>query len=192
VSPEIIVGNVWAFYAVVLVVGFRRPQAWALPILTKGTAAMGCIWFIARREWGSLLRAVGCAALIACVSFAISPNLWHAWITYTVDHRGSGSIPLVMRLPFAVFLAAAGALRSRPTWLAWAVVLGSPVFGTENFVVLAALPRLQKLDLRKVASRPSNPTDPACLPSAGGLVGRAGAVGAVVGSAGPSLRGTRT
>ncbi len=145
VSPEVIVGNVWAFYAVVLVIGFRRPQAWALPLLTKVTAGMGCVWFVVRREWKSLAQAVGVATLIACVSFAISPDLWSVWVTYLLHNQVDGSPPLILRLPLAVALAVFGAVRRQPMWLALAIVFGSPVFGPENFVVLAALPRLRSI-----------------------------------------------
>ena len=143
-SPELIVGNVWAFYAVVLVVGFRWPQAWALPLLTKVTSAMGCVWFLVRREWRPLATVLGCTAVVVAVSAAISPSLWPAWVGYLVHHRSPSSPPFVLRLPVAVALAVVGALRGRPAWLAWAIAFGSPVFGPENFVLLAALPRLPR------------------------------------------------
>lgn len=163
VSPEIIVGNVWAFYAVVLVIGFRWPQAWAFPLLTKVTAAVGLIWFIVRREWRSLAQAVGCALVVAGVSLAISPGLWPAWITYLLHHQTPGGPPLIMRLPVAIGLAIVGALRGRPAWLAWAVALGSPVFGPENFIVLAALPRLGEARWAPRAARRTR-TAPALQP----------------------------
>jgi hypothetical protein len=144
VSPEIVVGNVWAFYAVVLVIGFRWPQAWAFPLLTKVTAGVGFIWFIVRREWLSLAKAAGCAAVVAAVSLAIAPGLWPDWISYLLHHQTPGWPPPILRVPLAVVLAIVGALRGQPAWLAWAVALGSPVFGPENFIVLAALPRLQE------------------------------------------------
>jgi hypothetical protein len=144
VSPEIIVGNVWAFYAVVLVIGFRWPQAWAFPLLTKVTAGVGFIWFAVRREWRSLATAAGCALLVAGISFAIEPGLWTAWISYLSHHQTPGWPPPLLRLPVAVVLAVVGAHRDRPAWLVWAVAFGSPVFGPENFVVLAALPRLHE------------------------------------------------
>lgn len=143
-SPEVVVGNVWAFYAVALVVGFRWPQAWTLPLLTKITAAMGCVWFLARREWRPLATVLVTTAVVVAVSVAISPHLWPAWIHYLVHHRSPSWPPLLWRLPFATLLAGVGAVLGRPAWLAWAVLLGSPVFGPENFVVLAALPRLPR------------------------------------------------
>lgn len=143
-SPEIIVGNVWAVYAVVLVIGFRWPQAWAFPLLTKVTAGVGFIWFAVRREWRSLAKAAVCAAVIAALSFAIAPGLWPAWISYLLHHQSPGWPPPLLRVPIAVVLATVGALRGRPAWLVWAVAVGSPVFGPENFVVLAALPRLHE------------------------------------------------
>ena len=143
-TPELVVGNVWAFYAVVLVIGFRRPAVWALPLLTKITAAMGCVWFLVRREWRSLAIVLGTTAVVVAVSAAINPGLWPAWIGYLLHHQSPSSPPLMLRLPIATLIAVIGALRGRPAWLAWAIALGSPVFGPENFVLLAALPRLPR------------------------------------------------
>lgn len=143
-APELIVGNVWALYAVVVVIGFRHPEAWALPLLTKGTAGLGLLWFAVRREWRKLAVAVAATVAVALVSFLIEPGLWRSWASYLWRYRASNDSypPETVRLPIACLMVVAGALRSRPGWLALAVALASPVFGTDNFVVLAALPRL--------------------------------------------------
>src|SRR5262249_43183846 len=41
---DIVSGNVWSFFALVIVFGFRFPALWALPILTKVTPALGPVW----------------------------------------------------------------------------------------------------------------------------------------------------
>lgn len=151
VVPEIVDANVWAFFAVVLVVGFRRPQAWAFPLLTKVTAGVGVLWFAARREWRPALLALGTTAAVVALSAAVSPSLWHDWLVFVKDGGGRGSgyatggriVPPIVRLPLALVLVVLAARRNQRTWLAWAMLLAAPVFGTYNFALLAALPRLR-------------------------------------------------
>jgi hypothetical protein len=150
---EVVNGNVWALTAVVLVLGFARPGFWAFPLLTKITSAVGLVWFAARREWQQLITAIATALFVIAISAATAPGLWHDWLAFLLHGGGRGSsfalngrfVPPIVRLPIAVALAIVGARKSRPTWLAWAVLLGSPVFALESFAVLAALPRLRRL-----------------------------------------------
>jgi hypothetical protein len=146
VVPSVIAGNVWPFFAVVLVVGFRRPPAWALPLLTKITAAVGLVWFAVRREWRSAFYAVAAAAVVVGVSVAASPGLWSEWLG--VLHRSS-SRPLyyknlfpAVRVPLGLALAVFAARGGRKPLLAWAVLLACPVFSLPNLGLLAAIPRL--------------------------------------------------
>jgi hypothetical protein len=147
VVPEIVDGNIWALFAVVLVVGFRRPGAWAFPLLTKVTAGVGLLWFAARREWRPALVAVATTAAVVAVSIAATPSLWHDWLAF-VRHGGGYAthgrlVPPVVRLPVALLLVLVAVRRTRPSWLAPAMLLAAPVFGTYNFALLAALPRLR-------------------------------------------------
>jgi hypothetical protein len=150
VVPSVIAGNIWPFFAIVLVVGFRWPAAWALPLLTKITAAVGLIWFGARREWRSAAYAVGAAAVIVGISVAFSPGLWGDWIG--VVHR-SGSRPLyyknlfpAVRVPIGLALAVVAARTDRKPLLAWSMLLACPVFSLPNLGLLAAIPRLSAPD----------------------------------------------
>ena len=149
---EVVNGNVWALTAVVLVLGFARPGLWVFPLLTKITSAVGLVWFATRREWRQLGIAIATAAVVIAVSAAFAPNLWQDWLVFLTNGGGRGSsfalegrfIPPIVRLPVAAAIAIAAAKKSRPTWLVWAVLLGSPVFALESFAVLAALPRLRR------------------------------------------------
>ena len=78
--PEIEAGNVWPFFALVLVLGFRFPAAWSFPVLLKVTPGVGVLWFAARREWRRAVVAIVVALGIAGVSFAFAPGLWAEWI----------------------------------------------------------------------------------------------------------------
>src|SRR4051794_15123423 len=76
---EIVSGNVHLLYGVAVVSGFRWAATWALPLLTKVTPGIGVLWFLARREWRGFGIAGGITALIAGVSFVLSPSDWSAW-----------------------------------------------------------------------------------------------------------------
>src|SRR5436190_127922 len=52
--PELYLGNVHILFALVLVLGFRRPGLWAIPLLTKLTPAVGLVWFAAQLQWRNL------------------------------------------------------------------------------------------------------------------------------------------
>ena len=73
---EVAMGNIHAFIAVAIVVGFRWPATWAFVLLTKVTPGVGLLWFAVRREWRNLAIALGATAAIVAVSFAIKPSLW--------------------------------------------------------------------------------------------------------------------
>src|SRR5438477_801965 len=167
--PQVIDGNVWPLFAVVILFGFRRPALWAIPLLVKITSAMCLVWFDARREWHLLARAVAAAALLTGVSAAISPHLWAEWI-HLLIHGGSVAtpaftgglnIPLRLRLPVAVGLAVYGARKDRVGFLAAAVAIGSPVFNAgltlSTFSVFAALPRLHGRRPKTVAATQPRP-----------------------------------
>jgi hypothetical protein len=164
--PQVITGNIWPLFALVILFGFRRPSLWAFPLLTKVTSAMGLVWFAARREWRLLAEAVAVSAALIGVSAAVSPGLWVAW-GHLLLHGGSATtprfsggfnIPLAPRLPVAVILAVYAARRNRVAFLAAAVAIGSPVFNLDllvsNLFVFAALPRLRQRGLPEPATAP--------------------------------------
>lgn len=80
VVDEISTGNIHVLLAAAIVVGFRWPAAWTLPLLTKVTPGIGILWFAAARRWRALAVGVGVTALIGTVSFAIVPSAWFEWV----------------------------------------------------------------------------------------------------------------
>jgi hypothetical protein len=143
---EVLFGNVWALFALTLVVGFRRPAAWAFPLLTKITPAVGIIWFAARREWRSLATVAVASMSIVIVSAAISPHLWIEWLRLLAGNSSYGATgrdgPPFVRLPIAAAMAVLAGRRGDRRLLALAMVVASPVFCLNSFAVLAALPRM--------------------------------------------------
>jgi Glycosyltransferase family 87 len=163
--PQVVIGNIWPLFAVVALVGFRRPAVWAFPLLTKVTAATGFVWFLVRREWRSFAVAALVSVSVTAVSVAISPGLWIDWLRLLIGGgdggtpSGTPNIPLVARLPIALLLAVYAALRNRPRLLIFTIGLASPVFTASlllsNLMVLAALPRLGREPSRsRSADRP--------------------------------------
>ena len=65
VIDELVQGNIQILIGVAVVVGIRRPAAWAFVLLTKVTPAVGLVYFIGRRDWRSLGVALGATALVA-------------------------------------------------------------------------------------------------------------------------------
>ena len=153
VLPEVVNGNLWAVFALVLVFGFAYPWLWSVPLLTKVTSGLvGLTWFAVRREWRPLLIALTSSAAIVLVSAAANSGLWRDWLVFLTHGGGHGAgyavsgrvIPPAVRLPVALLLTVIGARRGRPTWLAWATLLASPVFAYQGLSILAALPRLHR------------------------------------------------
>lgn len=148
VVPELVLGNVYIFYAAALVLMLRRaPGVVAFPLLTKVFPGIVGLWFVVRREW----RAVGWAALssvlIVAVSAAFTPQAWLAWLRFltTSAHSGDGGVAMVRFVISAGIVVWAG-LRGRAWLLAPALILASPVLGAySNLTVLTALPLLFRL-----------------------------------------------
>ena len=147
ISFEIISGNVHLLIAAVVVAGFRYPGLWALPILTKVTPGVALLWFAVRREWRSLLVALGVTAAIAAVSFVIAPDAWRQWTDLLVRDVGGPvdtlgwflDVPVLVRLPIAALVVVIGAWTGR-TWLVpIAVTLALPIVWLNSFAILAAV-----------------------------------------------------
>jgi hypothetical protein len=150
ISFEIISGNVHLLYAAAIVVGFRRPALWALPILTKVTPGLGVLWFLVRREWRSLGLALGVTAAIAAVSFALDQAQWARWVDILrADAGGAGAasfetlgwyLPkgLAPRLVAAAGVIGVAAWTDRRWLLPVGVVLAMPVVWLNSLAVLAA------------------------------------------------------
>jgi hypothetical protein len=163
---EIIAGNVHLLYAAAIVIGFRWPATWALMLLTKVTPGIGVLWFLVRREWGSLAIALGTTAAIAAVSYVLDPGQWGRWIELLrSDASVAGNanfatvgwylpVALAPRLIVATFLIAYAAWSDRRWLVPVVVVLAMPVVWLNSLAVLAAIPVLAfKRDVEHI--RPS-------------------------------------
>jgi hypothetical protein len=147
---EIVSGNIFALFALVIVLGFRLPGLWALPLLTKISLGLGPLWFLARFEWRRFGVALLWTAAISAGSFWIAPELWREWASFLVNHAadanrslGSAALPpLIVRAPLALALLVWGARRNRVWVLPVCMVLAAPVLWLGSFAMLAALPRL--------------------------------------------------
>jgi hypothetical protein len=154
---DIAAGNVWSLFALTLVLGFRRPALWAIPLLTKVTPVLGPAWFAARREWRKLGTWLATVIILVALSASVHPDLWHDWfnlLLHPESHRTAtggdwqpllylhGPWLLAFELPIALAITVYGARTDRPWLLAAAMVLANPVLTSDALVVLAALPRL--------------------------------------------------
>jgi hypothetical protein len=167
IAFEIVSGNVHLLYAAAIVIGFRWPAAWALMLLTKVTPGVGVLWFLVRREWRSLIVAVGATAVIAALSFALDRAQWIQWIDLLrADAAGAAGgsfetvgwyapIPLAPRLVVAIAFVVLAAWTDRRWLLPFAVVLAMPVLWLNSFATLAAVPvllRARETDVGRIGS----------------------------------------
>lgn len=140
---ELFVGQVHLFIAAVIVLGFRYPALWAFAILTKVTPGIGLLWFLVRREWRPFGIALGTSAIIALVSFVLSPTAWFDWYAFLRGSTGSGEL-LYPRIAAAGLIVIAGALTGRRWAVPIAVWLALPVVWIESWVILLAIIRLRE------------------------------------------------
>lgn len=152
ISYELFVGQVHLFIAAAIVVGFGRPIAWALPILTKVTPGVGLLWFALRREWRALAIAVAGTSAIVAVSYLASPSAWSDWIALLTASSGGGDV-LVPRVIAAILIVAVGALTNQRWTLAVAVWIALPVVWIESWVILLAAIRLTRVPDRPLPVR---------------------------------------
>lgn len=172
-TPEILSGNVWPFFALVAVFGFRYPAVWAFPLLLKVTPAVGIVWFAVRREWRRAAIALAAAAAVAGSSFALLPAYWFDWVRlllhpsqFANSSRAdlhalldlSPKAMLLVGLPLGVGLTVYAARTNRPRLLPVAMLLASPVFGLNVFALLTAIPRLASSRDARSRRPPASPT----------------------------------
>jgi hypothetical protein len=155
---EVVVGNIYSFFALVAVLGARQPAVWALPLLTKITPGLGPIWFAARRQWRAAAWSVCVTVAIGLASFAISPNAWVDWFQFLTGRAGGSQYVLPLRFALAVALVVYAAARMRPLLLPIAMLLANPMVlhAEMALTMLAAIPRLQasRADVQGTARDP--------------------------------------
>ena len=142
VFRDLLVGNIHLMLAAAIVIGLRHPATWAFPILTKITPGVGVLWFAARREWRSAMIAVGTAAMIAAVSFAIGPDMWVAWLARMRGDTGTAGetylLVLVARVGAAAMLVVIAGLIGRAWLIPIAVLVSLPILWPDSLAILLA------------------------------------------------------
>jgi hypothetical protein len=142
VTYELFVGNIHFLIAAAIVLSFRAPAAWALPVLTKITPVVGLLWFPVRRDWRGLAIATGTIAGIVLVSFVIAPSAWADWVEFLLRSPGRSDL-LAPRLVLASMLVAVGAATGRRWLVPLAVFISLPVVWVNSWVILLAVIRLR-------------------------------------------------
>jgi hypothetical protein len=151
VMMSIAIGQLDLVMAAAIVVGFRWPAVWVLPIITKVTPGIGLLWFAARGEWRALAIAVGATLAVVGASVAIDPAAWLGWIGMlgrfefpTPAYGVYLPVPLWVRLPLVAILVVWGARTDRHWTLPVGVCFSLPTvwFNTPTIMV-AALPLLE-------------------------------------------------
>lgn len=149
VAGELVLGNVYLFLAVLLVLAVGgRGAALAPMALTKVTHAVVGLWYLLTGRWRQLLTAVLATGAVVALSVTADPGAWAAWLELLV---GSSSSPrgagLPVRLVLAVLLVVLAARLDRTVLLAPAMVLATPVLdGLTYLALLLAVPRLLARD----------------------------------------------
>lgn len=148
VAIEVYAANIALPMAVVLVVGFRCPAAWAAVILTKVVPGIGILWFAVRSEWRSLAIVISATAAAALLSFALAPSLWLDWVATL---RTSSAMPpatiyaalFIPRLVAAIAVVVFGARTGRAWLVPVATILAMPVVWPSTLCLLLAIPKLR-------------------------------------------------
>ena len=160
VLMSVVIGQVDLLIAAAIVIGFRWPAAWALPILTKVTPGAGLLWFAVRREWRSLGIALGATALIVAVSSAIDIGAWLGWMGML--SRGQFpraedgfylNVPLGFRLAIAMLVVVWGARTDRRWTVPLAACLAMPTLWVNSPTILVAFIPLLAFGARTPAGR---------------------------------------
>lgn len=156
---EILLGNVYLFFAGALVVSLgRSPGALALPALTKVAPCVVGFWFVVRRDWRAALCAAGITALIVAISVAIAPSEWLAWVSFLRHSAGQRGVTSTLRLVAAIGIVLWAGRTGRAWLLAPAMVLSCPVLGGYGaLAVLAAIPRLLQFERDERSARSARP-----------------------------------
>lgn len=156
VQAELQTGNIHLLIGAAIVLSFLHPAAWAMPILTKVTPAVGLPWFAARREWRPLAVAILATGAIVIATWMLVPEMWHDWfelllgsasvviVNYTLT-----TIPVFVRVPIAAGLVVIAGWRGYRWLVPVAVLVALPALWVGALtLLLAVIPLLpQRVDL---------------------------------------------
>lgn len=165
---ELLLGNVYLFFAGALVVSLgRAPGALALPLLTKISPGVVGIWFVVRREWRAVMWAAGITVLIVGISAAFAPAAWLAWAHFLTHSAGQRGGRVILRFAAALGITIWAAKTGRAWLLAPALILALPILGSYGpLSVLAAIPRLLQFERTERAAKAlHNPHEQSRLPN---------------------------
>lgn len=146
VTMSVAIGQTDLLMAAAIVIGFRWPAVWLLPIVAKLTPGIGLLWFAARREWRSLAIAVWATLAVATVSFLLDPAAWFGWFAMLARMEfptpGAGvylPVPVWVRLPLVALLIIWGARANRRWVLPVAISLSLPTVWINTLTILVAI-----------------------------------------------------
>jgi glycosyl transferase family 87 len=146
VTMSIAIGQVDLLFAAVIVLGFRYPAVWLLPIITKVTPGVGLVWFAARREWRNLGIALGATFAVVGISYLIDPPAWAGWVSmllrFEFPTSANGAylpLPVWVRLPLVALLIAWGARSDRRWVLPVGITLSLPTVWLNTPTILIAI-----------------------------------------------------
>jgi len=156
VASEINAANINFTLAVIMVLGFRWPALWAIPLLTKPSMGVGLVWFLVRGEWRKAAIPILVAGTLAAVSFAFNPRLWFDWVQWITT--GTAQVgawpypwPIWARLPFSLALVVWGARTNRPWTVAVAAGFALPrLYFQSPAILVAVVPLIPSLGRRLV------------------------------------------
>ena len=144
VASEVNAANINLLIAVVMVLGFRWPALWVIPLLTKPSMGVGLLWFLLRGEWRKAAIPIAIAAVLAGVSFLFDQGIWFKWVDFLAhDTPPVGEwpypYPIWARLPISLLLVVWGARTNRPWTVALASALALPRLYYQSPAILIAL-----------------------------------------------------
>jgi hypothetical protein len=161
VIDEVGTGNIHLMLGAAIVIAFRWPVAWALPLLTKVTPGIGVLWLAGARRWRPLAIALGATLAIVAVSFAIGPQPWFDWVdvlTGNVDRQIPTEIAVIPGPLWARAVVGAG-VAVVGGWLGWrwtvpvAATMALPVPWSSGLTVLVAIIALVRAQLKQTPDR---------------------------------------
>lgn len=146
VTMSIAIGQTDLLMAAAIVLGFRWPAAWLLPIVTKLTPGIGLLWFAVRGEWRQLSIALAATFAVVALSWAVDPIAWQGWLAmllrFEFPTAANGvflPVPVWIRLPLVALLIAWGARTGRRWVLPVGVCLSLPTVWLNTPTILIAI-----------------------------------------------------